>query len=77
MACNRYKVRGSHGHGNPREATFANIYPYVWLKFGVKWVPFQSKVEQEGYTEMGIFLGSFSNMGTIVSIHMKPLHAYT
>ena len=34
-------------------------------------------MEQEGYTEMGMFLGSFSNMGTIFSIHMKQLHDYT
>ena len=47
----------------PGEATPPNLYPYVWLKFGGKWVPFSSKVEQEGYNE--VFFGLFSNMGTI------------
>ena len=60
----------------PGEATSPNLYMYVWLKFGGKWVPFQSKVEQEGYTEMGMFWGPSSNIGTIFSIHMKQLHAY-
>ena len=57
-------------------ATSANLYPYVWLDFGGNWVHFQSKGEQTGYTEMVICLGSFSNMGTIFSIHMKQLYAY-
>ena len=61
---------------DPGEATSPNLYPYVWLKFGGKWVPFQSKVEQEGYTELGMFWGPSSNMGTVFSIHIKQLHAY-
>ena len=60
----------------PGEATSSNIYPYVWLKFGGKLVFFQFRVEQEGYTEIGMFWGLLSDMGTLFDIYMKQLHAY-
>ena len=52
---------------------FPNPYPYVWLKFGGKWVLFQSKLEQEGYAHMGMF---FSNMGTLFCSHEATALTY-
>ena len=43
----------------------------IWREMG----PFSIHIlEQEGYTNMGMFLMSFSNMGTIFSVQMK--HVY-
>ena len=67
-------IHASMLHVMPGEATSPNLYPYVWLKFGGKWVPFQSRVEQEGYND--VFFGYFPIWVHYFSIHMKQLHAY-
>ena len=54
-----------------RGATCPNLYPYVWSEYGGKWVLFQFRMEQEGYTHMGMFWGSFFNMGTTFQIQTK------
>ena len=55
----------------PTEATSPNLYPYVWLKFGGKWVFFQSMLEQEGYVNIGMFFMSFSIMDTIFNNNIQ------
>ena len=49
----------------------AKHYQYVCLQFEGKWVIFHIRLEQEGYPHMGMFLGSFFNMGTIFNVQIK------